>query len=47
MQKNIEMKAMLSCVSWYSIAVYVECDLVKYMLTIGIVVVLRMVYSEV
>jgi len=41
------MKVMLTCVSWYSIAVYSECDIVKYMLTGGIVVVHRMIYSEV
>jgi len=39
--------AMLTCVSWYSIAVHVECDVLKWILTGGITVVLRMVYSEV
>jgi len=41
------MKVMSTCVSWYSIAALIECDIVKQLLTEGIVVVLRMVYSEV
>jgi len=41
------MKVMLTCVSWYSIAVYIDCDIVNYMLAGCIDVVFRMVYSEV
>jgi len=41
------MKVMLTCVSWYSIAVHIECDIVKWMLTAGNAVVLEMVYLQV
>jgi len=39
--------AMLNCLSWYSISVHVECDILNWLLTGGITVVFRMVYSEV
>jgi len=37
----------MTCVSWYSIAVYFECDIVKYLLIGGIAVVFWMVQSDV
>jgi len=39
--------AMLGCVSWHFIAVYVEYDLVKQVLTGGNAVVLWMVNSKI
>jgi len=41
------MKVMLSYVSWYSIAVHIECDNVILVLTGSNAVVLRMIYLEV